>query len=193
MATIDSESDKAYTPGSMTVVVNTAVQPNTLVAPVRATIWDLDPNLPVANVRTVEQILSAARGRTAFTMTLLLIAACVALVLGTVGLYGVITYTVNQRIREFGVRMALGANHRDVTRMVVRQGLSLAALGIVFGVAGALGITRLLRTLLYGVSTSDPLTFGGVAALLLLIALLASYLPARRAAAVSPLEALRYE
>lgn len=187
------ESQLPYTPGSMTLVVKAAVPATTLVTPVRSAIWNLDANLPVANVRTVEQILSTARARTAFTMTLLLIAACVALVLGAVGLYGVIAYTVSQRIREIGVRMALGASRGDVTRMVVGQGLRLAALGVAFGVAGALAVTRLLSSLLYGVSTSDPLTFGAVAALLLLVALLASYLPARRAVAVSPLEALRYE
>ena len=160
---------------------------------VRAAIWSADPNLPVANVRTLEQIVAGASARTGFTMLLLLIAAAVALLLGTVGLYGVISYVVSQRTQEIGVRMALGADRAAVSRMVVRQGLGMTLVGIAAGLAGAFAFTRLLATFLFGVGPTDPVTFAAAAALLLATALVASYLPARRAASVSPLQALRYE
>ncbi len=126
-------------------------------------------------------------------MLLLSIAAAVALLLGTVGLYGVISYVVSQRTQEIGVRMALGAGRGQVSRMVVRQGLGVALAGIVAGLAGAAGVTRLLEASLFGVESTDPLTFGVVSLLLFAVAVIASYLPARRAASVDPLAALHYE
>jgi ABC-type antimicrobial peptide transport system permease subunit len=131
--------------------------------------------------------------RTSFTLVMLGIAAAVASLLGTIGIYGVISYVVSQRTRELGVRIALGAGGRQVIRMVLRQGLVLAGVGALVGLGSAYGLTRLMTALLYGVSPTDPLTYGLVAAVLLGIALLASYLPARRAASVDPMEALRAE
>ncbi len=124
---------------------------------------------------------------------MLAIAAAVALALGVVGIYGVISYVVSQRTREIGVRMALGADHRDVSRMVLRQGMILAGIGVVVGLVAAVGLTRFMSSLLHGVEPTDPATLGAVAALLVAVASLASYLPALRASRTDPLEALRFE
>ena len=126
-------------------------------------------------------------------MVMLMIASAVALVLGVVGIYGVISYIVSQRTREIGVRMALGAGRRDVSRMVLRQGMILAGSGVAIGLIAAMGLTRLMSSLLYGVEATDPVTFGVVAAMLSAVALLASYLPALRASRTDPVEALRFE
>jgi ABC-type antimicrobial peptide transport system permease subunit len=131
--------------------------------------------------------------RTSFTLVLLGIAALVALFLGVIGIYGVVSYAVGQRTREIGVRMALGAATRDVSRLVVGQGFRLAAVGVVIGALGAAALTRLMTPVIYGVSPADPLTFAVVAMTLVGVALLASYVPARRASAVNPVEALRAE
>jgi ABC-type antimicrobial peptide transport system permease subunit len=131
--------------------------------------------------------------QTSFTLVLLGVAAMVALLLGTIGIYGVISYIVSQRTREMGIRLALGAPEGTVAMMVVKQGAILGAAGIILGLAGALGLTRLMEALLYGVSTSDPMTFAGVTVVLGVTALTASYLPARRAARADPVEALRAE
>ena len=140
-------------------------------------------------VRAMERSVA----RTSFTMLLLAIAAAVALLLGAVGIYGVISYVVSQRTREIGARMALGAGRRDISRMVLREGLAITLLGIGIGIAGALAVTRLMLALLFSVSPTDPATFAAVPMLLAGVALLASWLPARRAASVEPLEAIRYE
>ncbi len=153
----------------------------------------VNPNLPVAEVRTLAVILGQSMARTSFTLVMLGIAAAVALALGLVGIYGVISYIVSQRTREIGVRMALGADRRDVSRMVLRQGMILAGIGVVVGLVAAVGLTRLLSSSLYGVEATDPITFGVVAALLTAVALVASYLPALRASRTDPLEALRFE
>jgi putative ABC transport system permease protein len=160
---------------------------------VRRTVWSVNPNLPVANVRTLQQIYDFSMIQTSYTLVLLAIAAGVALLLGTVGIYGVISYIVSQRTREIGVRMALGARQVDVSRMVLRQGLFLAGTGVVVGLLAAVGLTRLMSALLFGVNPVDPVTYGVVIIVITLIALSASYLPARRAAAVDPTEALRWE
>jgi ABC-type antimicrobial peptide transport system permease subunit len=131
--------------------------------------------------------------RTSLTLVLLAIAASVALLLGTIGIYGVISYAVSQRTRELGVRIALGAGGREVVQMVLRQGLVLAGVGVAIGLVSAYGLTRLMSALLYGVSPTDPLTYAVVAVVLVGVAMLASYLPARRAASVDPIEALRAE
>ncbi len=153
----------------------------------------MDRNLPIARIRTMEQIVSDAGIQMAFTMVMLVIAAFVAVLLGAVGIYGVISYVVAQRTGEIGVRMALGARAADVSRMVLKQGGSVAAFGLGLGLLGAFALTRLMRALLYGISPTDPATFVGVSALLLVIALVATYLPARRAARVDPVQALRSE
>lgn len=167
--------------------------PDALLPAVRQAVWGVDPNLPLARVRTLAEISSASTAQTSFTLIMLVIAAGVALFLGAVGIYGVISYVVSQRTREIGVRMAIGAERADVSRMVLRQAGTLAAAGVGVGLAAAFGLTRLMASLLYGVSPVDPLTFVGVAVALTLIALLASWIPARRAAGVDPTEALRAE
>jgi predicted permease len=160
---------------------------------VRRAVWSVNPNLPLANVQTLQDIYDFSMIRTSFTMVLLGIAAGVALLLGTVGIYGVISYIVSQRTREIGVRMALGAREADVRRMVLRHGLLLSGTGVAVGLVAALGLTRLMSTLLFGVAPVDLVTYGVVSVGLGSIALLASYLPARRAAGVDPTEALRWE
>jgi predicted permease len=187
--------DRGWFDRTLTVVVRTAgdVHPLALAEPVRETIWALDPNLPVANVRTAQTIVDDSMARTSFTMVLLLIAAAVALTLGAVGLYGVISYIVSLRTQEIGIRMALGADAGDVARRVVRQGLAVAGIGAALGVVAAFAATRLMASLLFGVSPTDPLTFAGVSGALMATAALASWLPARRAAGVDPLVALRHE
>jgi predicted permease len=160
---------------------------------VRAAVWSVNPNLALANVRTLEEILENSMARTSFTLVMLGIAAGVALVLGAVGIYGVISYSVSQRTREIGVRMALGAARRDVNRLVLREGVPLILMGLALGLVAALGLTRLMAALLFGVSPMDPVTFALVSVTLAAIALLASYLPARRAAGMDPTEALRWE
>jgi ABC-type antimicrobial peptide transport system permease subunit len=160
---------------------------------VRSAVWSVNPNLPLANVRALEEILENSMARTSFTLVMLGIASAAAILLGAVGIYGVISYSVSQRTREIGVRMALGAERRDVSRLVLGEGLPLIAAGLALGVGAAFGLTRLMSSLLFGVSPVDPLTFASVAATLLAIALLASYLPARRASGLDPTVALRWE
>jgi len=131
--------------------------------------------------------------RTSFTLVMLGIAGLMALLLGTVGLYGVIAYSVSQRTQEIGIRLALGAQQRDVARVFLREGMLVTVAGLAIGVAGSLGVTRFLTTLLFGVTATDPLTFASVVALLALVALAACHIPARRAMRVNPLVALRCE
>ena len=178
---------------TMTLILRTKVPPETLAAAVRDRVWALDPNLPLIRTLTGEELLSEATARTSYTMILIGIAAGVALFLGLIGIYGVISYIVNQRTREIGVRMALGADRGDVSRMVVRQGLRMTVAGVALGIPAAVFATRLMSSLLYGVESVDPWTFACVPLFLLTIATLASYLPARRAASVSPVESLRYQ
>jgi putative ABC transport system permease protein len=180
-------------PRNFTLVVRGRVEPLALVPPVRAAVRALDPNLPLSRVRPMAEVVARSMVRTSFTMLLLVIAACVALLLGAVGIYGVISYVVSQRTGEIGVRMALGARRRDIARMVLGEGLLVSLAGIALGLAGALAITRLLVALLFEVSPTDPATFVAVPAVLAAVALFASYLPAQRAAEVEPLAAIRYE
>jgi predicted permease len=160
---------------------------------VREAIWGVNPNLPLASVQTLDEILSASMARTSFSLIMLGIAAGVALLLGAIGIYGVVSYLVSQRTRELGVRLALGAEPSDVRLMVLKQGLILAGMGVILGLGAAVGLTRLMEALLYGVDPIDPLTFGTVALSLTAVALLASYLPARRASKVDPVVAIRFE
>lgn len=160
---------------------------------VRRTVRSVNSNLPLAHVRTLSEVLARSTARTSFTLVMLGIAAFVALLLGTVGVYGVISYVVSQRTREMGVRIALGAQTSSLLRMVLRHGLTLAAIGVTLGLAVSYGTTRLMAGLLFGVDPVDPTTYAVVALALTGVALVASYLPARRAAKVDPTEALRAE
>jgi predicted permease len=159
----------------------------------RQAVWSVNSNLPVFLVRTVQDLYDTSMARTSFTLVLLAIAGAMALILGIVGIYGVIAYAVTQRTREIGIRMALGAEPAGLRQMFVRHGLLLAGIGAAIGLGAAAGLTRLMSTLLFGVKALDPLTYIGVAAILITAAALASYLPARRATKVDPLEALRAE
>jgi predicted permease len=154
-------------------------------------VWSVNPNLPLADVHTLQEIYNKSLARTSFTLVMLAIAGTMALLLGVVGIYGVISYSVSQRTREIGIRMALGARKDELMRMFVAQGLRLALIGVACGLAAAAGLTRLMKSMLFEVKPVDPLTFATVALGLVLAAALASYLPALRATAVDPIEALR--
>jgi predicted permease len=156
-------------------------------------VWSVNANLPLASVRTMRDVAEKSVARTSFTLVMLGIAGTMALTLGIIGIYGVISYTVSQRRREIGIRLALGAQSGDVVQMVLRQGAAMALIGVAIGTGAALGMTRLMANLLFGVTAHDPLTFAAVVALLILVALLACYIPARRAMKVDPIVALRYE
>jgi putative ABC transport system permease protein len=164
-----------------------------LLSEMRQAVWSVNSNLPLASVRTMQEVYDKSVARTSFTLVMLGIAGTMALSLGIIGIYGVISYTVSQRKREIGIRLALGAQSGDVVGMVLRQGAKLALVGVCIGVAAAFGLARLMTSLLFGVTAHDPLTFGAVAALLISIALVACYIPARRAMKVDPMVALRYE
>jgi len=156
-------------------------------------VWSIDPNLPLANVRTLDEVVARSMARTSFTLVMLAIAGAMALLLGAAGIYGVMSYAVSQRTREIGIRMALGAQRHEVTRMFVRHGLALTAIGIACGLGAAVALTRLMASLLFEVSPVDPLTYAAVCASLATAALLATYLPALRATMVNPVTALRAE
>jgi putative ABC transport system permease protein len=176
-----------------TLVVRTRVEPLSLSKAVKEAVWSVDPEQPVWKIRTVEYLLEQNVAGRRFVMSLMAGFAGLAMLLTALGIYGVISYSVAQRTHEIGVRMALGAQARDVLRLVLRQGMLLTLIGVVVGLAAAFGLTRLMASLLYGVSATDPFTYAGVTLLLALVALLACYIPARRATRVDPLVALRYE
>jgi ABC-type antimicrobial peptide transport system permease subunit len=160
---------------------------------VQQAVWQVNANLPVANIRTMEDIYEQSMARTSFTLVMLAIAGSMALLLGVVGIYGVISYAVSQRTREIGVRMALGAQRGELRWMFVRSALVLTGAGVGVGLTAAAGLTQLMRSLLFGVSPLDPLTFLSVPLALVACAALASYLPASRAATINPVDALRAE
>jgi putative ABC transport system permease protein len=153
----------------------------------------VNKDVPLANVRTMQDVIANSVQRRKFSMLLLSIFAAVAMLLAAIGLYGVMSYSVAQRAHEIGIRMALGARRPDVLVLVVKQGMALALMGIAAGAVLSLAMTRLISGMLFGITATDPLTFAGVAALLGTVALLANYLPARRASKVDPMVALRYE
>lgn len=175
------------------ILVRTTVKPLTLSRAVEESVRGADPDIPMGHVRSMEEVLAVSLALKRFQMILMGIFAGLALVLAGVGIYGVLSYWVRQRTHEIGVHIALGAARGDVLKMVVKQGTGLAAIGIAIGLVAAFALTRLMASLLYGVRPTDPLTFGLVALVLSGVALLASYLPARRATKVDPMEALRYE
>jgi ABC-type antimicrobial peptide transport system permease subunit len=160
---------------------------------IRHAVWSIDANLPVAGARTLGYLYRRSMARTSFTLVMLGIAAAMALLLGTIGLYGVIAYSVAQRTREIGIRIALGSRRGEVVRLVLKEGMFVIAIGIAVGLGAALGSTRLLSSLIYGVSVTDPIAFVGVVVLLALVGLSACYIPARRASRVDPVVALRCE
>jgi putative ABC transport system permease protein len=178
---------------SLYLAVRTAGDPHSLIGAVRAAVRDVDPSLPVAQVRTMDEVLAGARSRPRFLTTLLGLFSATALLLAAVGLYGVISYSVTRRMTEFGIRMAMGAKSTDVLSLVLSQGLKLAAVGVVAGAIGAWALTRFIRGLLYGVNSFDPITFCAMALLLGAVTIAACIIPARRATKVDPLIALRYE
>jgi predicted permease len=174
-------------------IVRTSGNPTALAEPIRQRIWELDANLPVASVRTMDDIVGEAMATKSFTMLLLLVGSAGALLIGAVGIYGVISYLVAQQTREIGVRMALGARTEDIGRMVLSRSMLITVSGVIVGVIGAVILTRFITSLLYGVDPLDPITFATVIMTLLGVAALAAYLPARRASHVDPMEALRRE
>ncbi len=184
----------AQTPfNEMYVAIKTDVAPQSIVGAVRSAVQSLEKHQPFYDIRTMEERIGASVAQQRFSMLLLTLFAAVALILTTVGLYSVMAYTVAQRTHEIGIRMALGAQSLDVLRLVMKQGITLALIGVAIGMAASFALTRLMKSLLFGVSATDPLTFITIALLLTMIALLACWIPARRATKVDPMVALRYE
>ncbi|HEY9436563.1 MAG TPA: ABC transporter permease [Blastocatellia bacterium] len=176
-----------------TVVVRTTVEPMSLAEPVRQAVWKVDGDQPMWKVRTLESLIDRSTANKRFLMVLMGVFAALALALTVIGLYGVMSYAVSQRTQEIGVRMALGAGARNIHRMVLRQGMTLVLIGVAFGLAASWLLTRLMANLLFGVSATDLLTFVSISSLLTIVALLACWIPARRAMKVDPIIALRYE
>jgi ABC-type antimicrobial peptide transport system permease subunit len=175
----------------MTLVVKAEGEPRALVAPIRAALRRIDPNVPIANVRTMEEVVKTSKAAPRLAGGLLALFAGLALALAAVGVYGVLSYAVSERTSEIGVRMALGAEPGQVLGLVLRDGLRLALVGVGLGVLLALGVTRVMRSFLHDVSPADPATFAAVAGLLALVAAAATALPARRATRIDPAHALR--
>ena len=169
------------------------MDPGSVTSAVRQAIWSVDPEQPITDLATMEDIFDRELFQRRVQMTLLGAFAGLALLLAAIGLYGVLAYLVGQQIPEIGIRMALGAAPTDVLRRVVGHGLTLAAIGVAIGVAGALALSRVLTSVLFGVKPTDPITYVAVAVVLLITAAVASYLPARRAMRVDPMTALRHE
>jgi putative ABC transport system permease protein len=176
--------------GFITLVIRTAGDPAAQAQAVRREVQALDKDQPVYNIRTMDDVVMNSIGTRRVSMLLFSVFAGAALLLAAVGIYGVIAYSVTQRTQEIGIRMALGAQARDVLGLVLRQGMALTGIGIAVGLVGAFALTRLIASLLFGVNAADPLTFAAIALLLALVALLACYLPARRAAKLDPMKAL---
>jgi putative ABC transport system permease protein len=182
---------RSYT--TIALVVRTGQDPMGLAKPISQQIWAMEKDQPITQIRTMDDSLREWTADKRFVMSLLVAFAALALLLAAAGIYGVLAYSVSQRTREIGIRMAIGASAGDVLAMVVREGLILAAIGVAIGLAGAFALTRLLQGLIFGVTATDPWTFAGGVAVLGIASLAASLIPARRASSLSPLEALREE
>ena len=195
----DSNRVQGYFPfwqlpfSGMTVIVKATGDPNQLIASAREQVKQLDPDQPIYNIKTMDEIRAESVSSERLNLTLFSIFAGIALVLAVVGIYGVMSYTVTQRTHEIGIRMAIGAQQRDVFKMVLGQGMVLALIGIAIGLVGAFALTRLMASMLFGVTATDPATFAAIAVLLTAVALMACYLPGRRATKVDPVISLRYE
>src|SRR5437867_593290 len=183
---------QSYRPSAI-LVVHTAGPPKQVLPTVRRQVEELDPNMPLSHTETLEEYMAVPLFAARATGILLSAFGALALLLALVGLYGAVSYSVSQRTREFGVRLALGAQRADLIRLVLREGLAVTVMGLGMGVIGALALTRVLASLLYGILPTDPLTFAVVSVLLLGVTLAANYVPARRATKVDPMVALRYE
>jgi putative ABC transport system permease protein len=200
LAGLDAPSEPAYyIPASqsplqdMTLLVRTTTDPLSIVGAVRQTVLSIDPNLPISNIKTLERVVDDSIAQRRLNMLLMGLFGGLALLLSAVGIYGLLSHAVTQRTQEMGIRMALGAQVSDVLKLVLRQGMTLAIVGEAIGLVGAFALTRLMRGLLFGVTPNDATTFVVVAGVLAVVALLACYVPARRATKVDPLIALRYE
>ena len=195
----DSNRVQGYFPfaqmpfSGMTVITKTSADPNQLIAALREQVKAVDPDQPIYNIRTMDEIRSESVAPERLNLTLLSLFAGIALVLAVVGIYGVMSYTVTQRTHEIGIRMAIGAQPRDVFKMVIGQGMMLALMGVAFGLVGAFALTRLMATMLFGIEPTDPATFASISVLLTCVALVACYIPGRRATKVDPVVSLRYE
>jgi putative ABC transport system permease protein len=195
----DSKRVQGYFPflqipnGGMTVIIKGASDPNQLISAVRQQVKAIDPDQPIYSIRTMDEIRAESVAPERLNLTLLSIFAGIALVLAVVGIYGVMSYAVTQRTHEIGIRMAIGAQSRHVFQMILGQGMALALIGIVLGLIGAFALTRLMTTMLFGVEPTDPATFAVIAGLLTTVALVACYIPGRRATKVDPVVSLRYE
>lgn len=179
--------------GYANLVIRTTNNPASLAAAVRKEVTEIDPHQPVASIKTMEQWVSESVAEPRFRTLLLGLFSAVALLLSVVGIYGVLSYAVSQSTHDLGIRMALGARSADVLGMVIRQGMKLTLLGVAIGLGAAFALTRVMRDLLFGVQPTDAITFAAIALMLIIIALLACYIPARRAARVDPMVALRHE
>ncbi len=184
---------QAHWPSAFMAVRTTLSDPMALASAAQSAVWSIDKSVPLAGIRTMEGVISSSVLKRKFTMLLLILFAGLAVLLAAIGLYGVMAYSVSQRTHEIGIRMALGAQRGDVLKLMVARGMGLAGAGVLLGILASLGLTRLISGLLFGVSATDPVTFVLVAGGLALVALLANYIPARRASRVDPMVALRYE
>ena len=177
----------------MYLLIRTSRDANQQIAPLQRVVWSVDEDVPISRARTMEEVIGISVADSRFLTQLLTGFALLALVLGAIGVYGVLSYAVSQRTREIGVRMALGAPHGAVLRSALGQGIALVAGGVLVGILGAAAASRLLSGFLYGVSATDPMTFAAVGLFLMLVAVVASFVPARRASRIGPIEALRLE